>query len=326
MDFRTKIDIKHSDYKISHSNNIMLIGSCFTENIGTKLNEYAFNTIQNPFGIVYNPQSICDQIIQLIYNLSIEENELFFQNEQWHHYHFHSRFSNSNKTDAIVAMNNSLEAGHRFLKDADFLIVTLGTAKIYELLQSEGAIANCHKTPKNKFKESFLSNDKIFELLKTTLNHLYKFNTNIRVILSISPIRHWKDGAIENLKSKSILNVATHQIIEQYAKVEYFPAYEIIMDELRDYRFYKEDMLHPSDTAIKYIWESFCNTYMSSETMQLNNSILDITNAKNHRPFNEKSEAYSKFINHNYLKIIELKKAHPYLNIQHLEEFFTQKH
>ncbi|MEI7594189.1 MAG: GSCFA domain-containing protein [Bacteroidota bacterium] len=323
-EFRTPIFPKRSENLINHQSKVLLIGSCFTENIGNKMKNLSFDCFQNPFGIVYNPQSICDQIIQLIYNISIEEHELFFQNEQWHNYHFHSRFSRTDKTETQKAMNESMAEGHLFLKDAEYLIITLGTAKIYELNGTEGAVANCHKTPNSQFTQKMLSVEKIFELFNLTFCHLLKFNPSIKIIFTTSPIRHWKDGATENLLSKSTLNVATYQIIDKYNQAEYFPAYEIMMDDLRDYRFYKDDMLHPSEQAIDYIWEKFCSTYMSEETLKLSEQIFNLINAKNHRPFNEKSEAHLKFKNQNYIRAKELKTHYPYLKIDVLINYFSQ--
>ena len=267
--FRTEVNIKPSENKISHQSKIMLIGSCFTENIGNKLTERCFKTAQNPFGIVYNPQSICEQIIQLIYNISIEEHELFYQNEQWHSYQFHSRFSHPEKNVALAAMNVSMTNGHTFLKDTNFLILTLGTAKVYEQSESNTVVANCHKTPNNQFAHTMLSAEKIVSLFKTTLNHLLKFNPNIKILFTVSPIRHWKDGAIENQLSKSTLFLATHQLIKDCENAFYFPAYEIMMDDLRDYRFYGYDMLHPSTLAIDYIKQTNRRFKFSKKTSPL---------------------------------------------------------
>lgn len=322
--FRTVVNIKTAENKISHKSNVMLLGSCFTENIGNKLGDRCFPILQNPFGIVYNPQSICEQIVQLIYNISIEEHELFHQNEEWHSYQFHSRFSRTDKNEALKVMNESMEKGHKFLKEADYLIITLGTSKVYALFENHAIVANCHKTPNNKFDHTILEAAQIVKLFETTFNHLQKFNPNIKIVFTVSPIRHWKDGAIENQLSKSTLFVALHQLINKFENTSYFPAYEIMMDDLRDYRFYADDMLHPTTLAIDYIWNKFSECFFADDTKKLNKEIEGLNAAKNHRPYNSNSEAYKNFIEQNIGILQNIRDMHPYLDLNLLENCFKR--
>ncbi len=317
--FRTVVDIQKVDFDINFNSKLMFLGSCFTENIGNKFAELCFKTDINPFGIIYNPVSILNTIKILQENKNFDGNDLNYHNEQWFSYFHHGKFSNYDKNKCLENINERIKSSSEFIKKADYLIITLGTAWIYKLLKTGQTVSNCHKIPAKEFEKKLLSIDNLFIDYSKFINRLEIQNPKLKIIFTVSPIRHWKDGVIENQHSKSILFVFIHKLIEQFENVYYFPAYEIMFDELRDYRFYADDMLHPSQVAINYLWKRFSETYFTDETKNIVTEIEKINKAKKHKPFNTNSENYSNFINSNLEKIENLKKKYEFLDLKGLE-------
>ncbi len=322
--FFTEVKIPNYGWDINHQNKIMLIGSCFAENIGKKLEESKFQVDQNPFGILYNPLSIAKSIRRLINPSPYCKEDLFFQNELWGSFDHHSRFSATSAEEALEKMNSRLETSHEHLKKSDYLVISFGTAWVYRLKGEKSIVSNCHKFPGADFERFRLDLDDIVHEYIDLFHCVLKFNPNLKVLFTVSPIRHWKDGAIENQLSKSTLLLSVERIlkkvnIHQHA---YFPSYEIIMDELRDYRFYAPDLLHLNQSAINFIWEKFGEKMFSADTKKLINDVLKINKAIGHRPFNSGSEDYKKFLLYNLGEIERIIKIFPFLNFKNEKTIF----
>lgn len=269
MEFRTKIKIPKSSFSITHQDKILLMGSCFTENIGEYLCDYGFKINVNPFGIVYNPISIFSNLNALIEKKTYTENDLSKKNELYLSFDHHGSFSGINKDKILAAVNEQIETANLHLSNSKFIFITPGTSYVYKHIAQDKIVANCHKIPNIEFEKRLLTIEEIIEAF-----NLIKDKLKDKIILfTVSPVRHWRDGAVENQRSKSILIESIHRIIAQNKNCFYFPAYEIMMDELRDYRFYEEDMIHPNAVAVKYIWEQFALTYFDYTTAEINKQI-----------------------------------------------------
>ena len=318
MQFTTKIPIQKSSFPIDYDSKILLLGSCFAENMGEKFEYFKFQTIVNPFGIIFNPVSLEKLIRRSIEKRKFTENDIFFHNELWHCYDVHSELSNSDKSFFLNSLNDLISSTNKKLSDSTHIIITLGTSWVYRLRQaqsdSDGVVANCHKVPQKEFTKELLSIQQIEESIESIISLVHSVNPNCKFIFTVSPVRHIKDGFIENTLSKAHLISAIHKIINHHPLPNtYFPAYEIMMDELRDYRFYGEDMLHPNQTAIDYIWIQFFQNYISESEFGLMNDICSIQKGLNHRPFNPNTESHQKFLHQLELKIKTIQNQHPFI-------------
>lgn len=325
MQFKTTIDVPHSSFEISHAHKGMAIGSCFTTNIGNRLLSAKFPILVNPLGTVYNPVSIAQTIDLLLGEIPFDEQQIFFANDVWQSYYLHTSFSSVEKQDVLLAFNDVRNLFLEKYQNIDYLILTLGTAWIYELKETGQIVNNCHKTPASQFDRRKLSVEECVAVLEKAIARLRKQNSKLQVIFTVSPIRHWKDGAHENQVSKATLFLAIDELQKTQENIGYFPAYELLMDDLRDYRFYDEDMLHPSATAIEYIWEKFSVTYFSKQTIELISQIGSIRKAMEHRPFNAQSLSYKTFLQTNLTNCKKLNTEHPELDFSEEIAFFTSQ-
>jgi len=273
----------------------MLCGSCFVENIGKKLENGCFNVLVNPFGILFNPYSLAKSIENIIDNKPITADELIFHHGLYHSFSHHSCFAHPEQNVCVEQINRATAHAHQFLKEANLLIITLGTSWVYRHKHSGNIVASCHKIPQQEFEKELLSVEQITETLSAMMQRLSAFNKGIRIVLTISPVRHIKDGVVENQQSKSSLILSVKRLVERFAYCFYFPVYELFMDDLRDYRFYASDMLHPSETAIQYVWERFCETFFNQETQLVLNEVEKLYTASQHRPFHATSDEYQAF-------------------------------
>ena len=265
MEFFLPFNIKDYPFKISYQDKILFIGSCFSEEIGNKLKELKLNVVQNPNGILYDPLSISDALFSYIEKKPFDEENLFQLNGLWHSWKHHSVFSGADKKDVLKKINASQSGTHAFLKEANFLIITLGTAFYYQLKDDNKNVANCHKAPPTFFEKRLMPADAIISEMLSVLTALEVFNPNLKIIFTVSPVKHVRDGVVENNRSKARLIDAVHSIAEQKEAIFYFPSYELITDVLRDYRFYKNDLVHPNETAINFVFEKFCDTLLNDE-------------------------------------------------------------
>ncbi|MDD7887592.1 GSCFA domain-containing protein [Flavivirga sp. 57AJ16] len=309
MKLQTKIPLeKQSKNLIDYKSNILLLGSCFVENIGKKLDYYKFQNTQNPFGILFHPKAIENFISHAINEKTYLEEAVFFHNEQWHCFHAHSKLSNTSKENLLDDLNRNIKSTNLQIKKSTHIIITLGTAWVYRSVGTMEIVANCHKIPQRQFTKELLSVDEISKSIASIVNMIRGVNPKASIIFTVSPIRHLKDGFVENTQSKAHLISALHQFINQKSSTAnsqsfYFPSYEMMMDELRDYRFYKEDMVHPSEIAIHYIWNRFHEVWISSKADKTMEEVNAIQKGLQHHPFNSTSEAHQKF-----LQKLELKK------------------
>lgn len=319
MKLQTQIPIKiQTDSHIEYTSKILLLGSCFVENIGRQLEYFKFQNFKNPLGILFHPQAIERLIVNASQARSYTHSDLFFYNEQWHCFDAHSQISHSDAAVLLQTLNSQVTHTAEYIKNASHLIITLGTGWVYTHLDTDKSVANCFKLPQKDFSKSLLSVDEISKSLESILLELRTLNKNIKVIFTVSPVRHIKDGFIENSRSKAHLLTTIHQVMDDNKQthkpsVFYFPSYEIMMDELRDYRFYNEDMLHPNNLAINYIWERFAETWMSSNSKQVMKLVDEIQKGMQHKAFNPNSEQHQLF-----LKKLELKKLNLQSDYKHI--------
>ena len=317
MEFSTPILLSTYATQGSHSKKMVLLGSCFAENIGKKLEEYKFLSETNPFGTLYNPLSVASAIQSLLDRKQYEAADLFKHEGCFHSFDHHSRFSSIDKGQCLNQINSKVHKACEHLKESSFLFITFGSAYVYRLKENNRIVANCHKLPDKLFKRELLSVETIVSTWTNLINKITKVNSNLHIIFTISPIRHLKDGAHGNQVSKATLLLAVEQLQGLFPEqTSYFPAYEIMLDELRDYRFYAEDMVHPSPLAIHYIWERFASSFMTSDTRKIMKEWDEIQKAMNHKPFQPDSEAYKKFIVQTLLKIEHITKKIPSFDTQ----------
>jgi len=300
MQFRTQIPISKSNNQIDYNSKVLSFGSCFAENMADKFDYFKFQNETNPFGIIFNPVSIEKIISRVVQQELFTEKDVFFFNERWHSYETHSDLSNSDREELLETLNKAISETFKQLKEASHIIITYGTSWIYRNLKSEEIVANCHKVPQKQFSKELLSVGIIEKSIQNTIHLIQKINTDIRFIFTISPVRHIKDGFTENQLSKSHLFAALHRVLKTHnsklINANYFPSYEIMMDELRDYRFYTEDMLHPNQVAIDFIWQKFSENYIDESVIPIMTEIDEIQRSLRHRSFNPESEQHQKFL------------------------------
>ena len=323
--FRTIIKLKKSSIDLHHEDKILCMGSCFAQHISEYLKQYKFKTLSNPFGILYNPISIIDGIELLKGGKPFEEKHLFQHKGVWNSPRHHSQFSDINKKITLERINQSIHAGHFFLQYAQKIIITFGTSFVFQNKSDGRVVANCHKLPASNFKRFRLSTREIFNYCRPVFLKLKDQNPQLEIILSVSPIRHLKDGFLENQKSKATLLLAIEELSLDLDFVHYFPAYEIMMDDLRDYRFYKSDMLHPNEQAVEYIWELFKKTYFSENTLRTLTDLKKLRQALLHRPLNPNSPDHKKFINQQLAFIDQLIIKYKHLDFGVEKRLLTQR-
>ena len=327
MPFTTEVFIPESSSKIDYSKGVMFLGSCFSNNVGQKLSGLKFPVDINPFGVLYNPVSIANSLKFLLDKQKFFEYDLFQDQGLWNSFNHHSSFSDPDLEKVLDKINGRIESSHQFLKNAEFLVITFGTAWAFQLENSKQIVSNCHKVPASFFTRVRLSSHEIVEAYRLLIEELWALNPKLKIIFTVSPIRHWKDGAIENQVSKATLILSIDKLCRIFKdrQCSYFPAYEIVMDELRDYRYYAADMLHLSEVAIDYIFEKFQSAFISQESLLFAKSIEKIHKAMEHRPFNSDSQEYVKFLETNIQEINKLAFNFPNLSFKEELEYFESK-
>ena len=326
MKFRTEIEITSLGVKIGYENRVLALGSCFAAHIARKLAGAKFRVAENPSGILFNPLSIAAAIRSYADPAPVTRGELGFDGEVLHHFGFHGDFSAPTADEALQKMNAARQAGADALRTADRIVLTFGTAWVYKLKSSGKVVSNCHRLPEKMFDRQLLNVGEIVAEWKSLLLSLWKQNPELKILFTVSPIRHWKDGAHGNQLSKATLLLAIDALQKEFPEhTAYFPAYEIMMDELREYRFYADDMLHPSTTAIEYIWERFTGSMLSPDSLSILKEWKDIQKAINHKPFQPESEAYKRFISQTLLKMERLNEKFPYFDMTNEVEMIKKK-
>ncbi len=321
---------------INYRDKLLLIGSCFTEHIGNALHESKFSLLQNPNGILFDPVSVCNNLKSYIQNKQYKESDLFQLNEIWNSWQHHSRYSHIDRAEGLQIINQSQQQAHDFLKEADWVIITLGTSFSYRLTDltpqpffqgekevSHAPVANCHRAPAQWFSKHLLSIQEIIEALDLCIHQLFQFNPGLQIIFTISPVRHIRDGVIDNNRSKARLIESVHHIVNKFDKLHYFPAYEIVIDILRDYRFYDIDFVHPNYMATDFVLQKFASSCLDDEAKQLMEELKKISIARRHKAFQPTTIAHKKFLQASAEKTKELQKKYPFLDLKEELEYFT---
>lgn len=325
MHFRTEINIEKFQLKINHFDNILTIGSCFAENMAEYFKQNRFNVLGNPFGVLYNPISIYNSLKFVIEKREFRESDLIFYQGEWHSFYHHSNFSDHQKNKILENINMGIENTTRFLNSANFLIITFGTSYVYKFLANGIIVSNCHKIPQKEFAHFMLNSEETVKNIKNIVEMVGKFNPKIKFIFTVSPVRHWKNGAHNNQLSKANLLLAIDEVIKSKNNCSYFPSYEIVMDDLRDYRFYESDLIHPNKIATDYIWEKFSNSIFSGECLQVINEISKVVTARNHRVRNINSSEHQKFVKSIIAKIELLNANYSHLNLENDLKYFNSQ-
>ncbi len=328
MKFHYEFDVKKLQQQINHQHKLLLVGSCFTENIGEKLQKHKFTVLENPHGILFNPVSVAEAVTQYVEHTVYTTDKLFQYNEAWHSWQHHSRFSGLDAEQCLAKINTSNAQAHAYLKEADYLLITLGSSWVYTLTEKavnakQGSVAaNNHKAPADWFYRRLMSVEEALGVLDNMLHRLFLFNSKLQIIFTISPVRHLREGVVDNNRSKAVLIQAVHHLVEKFNKLYYFPAYELVMDDLRDYRFYAEDLVHPNYHATQYVWEKFTAACMSNETRALMKEIAEINIACQHKPFNAHTVQHRKFLHTYAEKVEELQRRFPFLDMTDELQYF----
>jgi hypothetical protein len=324
ISFRTEINPDPSGFRISHETKTLFTGSCFADNIGSYLKENLFPVRINPFGVVYNPISVLNTLGILLDGETFTEDDLEFYDEFWFSWDHHSSFSHAEKDKCLAKINLEIESSSKHLKESRFLLITFGTAWVYRLKETGKVVSNCHKVPDSSFDRILLKPDGIILAWENFLDEIFTLNPDLKVIFTVSPVRHWKEGAHGNQLSKAALLLAVDELCGKFPeKTEYFPAYELLLDDLRDYRFYADDLLHPGTQALEYIQVKFGQTYFDGKTMELIKEIRKLIQAKNHSVFNENSDSYKKFKAAQVKSVSNLSAIYPFLDLTEFRKHFS---
>jgi hypothetical protein len=308
--------------RISHSRKIMLSGSCFTEHIGQHLKEMKFDIMQNPNGILFDPLSVASSLISYLQPVLYRPEDLFFHNELWQSWKHHGQYSDTDQQSVLKNINHSQQAAHAFLKKADWLILTFGSAFTYILKDQQKSVANCHRAPAGWFTKKLQPVEDMLALLDEALHRLFDFNPGLQIVFTISPVRHIRDGVVENNRSKARLIEMVHQLVNKFNRVYYFPAYELVIDVLRDYRFYDRDLVHPNYMATNFVLENFMEHYMSRESKLLAEEVRKLQSSFKHRALHPGTDAHRRFLQEQYAKTLELAAKYPFLDFKtELEHF-----
>jgi lysophospholipase L1-like esterase len=316
MELQTQIPFAQSDNPIDYQSKVVLFGSCFVENIGTKLAYFKFKQFQNPFGILFHPLAIANLMQRAIARKKYQQDEVFEQDGVWRCFDGHSDLRSASSEELLHLLNQRLEETRISLETSSHIIITLGTAWVYKHQASGKVVANCHKVPQKQFTKKLLSVAEIEASLQHIIALVQEVNPKAQLIFTISPVRHLKDGFVENQRSKAHLITALHTILSSRAQsreIAYFPAYEIMMDELRDYRFYGTDMVHPNPLAVDYIWEKFKLVWISESAYSVMDEVESVQKGLLHRPFNPDSQAHQKFKTSLRTKITYLQERYPFV-------------
>jgi hypothetical protein len=323
--FRTILPPLQSGLRFSHNDSILCTGSCFAEHIGGRLGRWKFPVLANPFGIVYNPVSLAESLDFLLSDQDFSEKDLFENAGLWHSFAHHGSFSHPEKTAALDRISCSLSGAKAFLSTTNRLIVTLGTANVFVLKKTGRVVANCHKVPGQEFERRRLSVGEIADGLFAVFEKLKAALPGLEILATVSPVRHLRDGLVENQRSKATLVLALEQICQRCRFVHYFPAYELLLDDLRDYRFYENDLSHPNQLAVDYIWQFFADSFFDEKTKALCQRIAQTVVASGHRPFHPQSAEHQAFLKTQLEKIKVMEQEFPWLDFDIEKAAFQQQ-
>ena len=315
MQFHLGFQPSVSFNKITHQDGVLLIGSCFSEHIGQRLNDLKFNVSSNPFGIVFNPKSIATSLLRILSQNYFVDNDVFEKDGLWYSFEAHSSVCGETQQELLETLNHSIDSWHEKLKTSHWLTITFGSAFAYKHIEQSKIVANCHKLPQVVFEKNLLKTNDIVAEFNDVIHRLQQFNPLLKVVFTVSPVKHLRDGVVENSVSKAILIQSTHQLINDLKHCVYFPAYELVNDDLRDYRFYESDMAHPNKQAIDYVWKRFTEVYFNDKINTINDKVNQIHQAYHHRLFNKTTSSSVKFKQKFYQQCSNLQAEYPYLDL-----------
>ncbi len=325
MNLMLSLDPQLAKKNITYHDKLLLIGSCFSDNIGAKLREAKFNVLYNPAGIVFDPLSLATHLIDYSTQKQYGEADLFEDNGLWHSWYHHSDFSSPQKEQTLGLINKAIDTAHRQLQSASHLFITLGTAFSYNLIEQKIAVANCHKAPKSWFEKRLPEIGEMVVALQKGIDAVQLLNPGIEIVFTVSPVKHIRDGIVENSRSKARLLEVVHELAGNRANCSYFPAYEWVNDVLRDYRFYAADMVHPNEQAVGFIFEQFSKSFFNGETLRLMNEVLQIVSARKHKPLHADTPAHLQFLKTFRAKTAALKSVLPVLDMDEELEYFSNE-
>ncbi|MDC8003128.1 GSCFA domain-containing protein [Aureisphaera galaxeae] len=314
MDLQTHIRLVPEKNQIDYDSQLLLLGSCFTEHIGAQLEYFKFQNLQNPFGILFNPVSISKLVTRALTDAFFTEKDIFKKDSVWHCFAVHSLVFDTEKEEYLKRLNELLSGLKETLIQSSHIIFSLGTAWVHRFKETNEIVANCHKIPQKEFSKELLTMNEISKCLEEMVVAIQKVNPKVQILFTVSPVRHIKEGLPENNLSKSHLITAIHEVVASTEATHYFPSYEIMMDELRDYRFYEKDMIHPNETAIAIIWEKFNSVWVASETLPIQKEIDTIQRGLAHKPFHPQSTEHQVFLDNLKDKIVRLQARLPHLS------------
>lgn len=323
MQLNLTLDIPPLPRPIIYTDKVLLIGSCFTEHMSDRLAQHKFSVLSNSHGILFNPLSVAHSLNSYLNDKRYTKEDLFYLNELWNSWDHHTRFSNIDQQAALDSINTSQQEVSAFIKDTDWVMITLGSAYQYYLKDSHRPVANNHRAPAQWFEKKLLGIEEIVTALAQTLEKLFAINPYVQVLFTISPVRHIRDGVVNNNRSKARLIDAVHTLCERFDKTYYFPAYEILIDILRDYRFYDIDFVHPNYLATSYVWEQFLKACIAPDTQKVMQEVQEIVTARSHRPRFPQTEGHRKFMESYIHKVRDLLSRYPYLNLQEELNYFS---
>ena len=314
MKLQTQIPFSAETNQIDYHSRTVLLGSCFTEHIGGKLDYFKFQNLQNPFGIIFHPLAIEQLIARAIQHKEFTEKDIFEQNGNWHCLEVHSLLAHVDKNEYLQLLNDTLDKLSSDLENASHVLITFGTAWGYRYRKTAAIVANCHRIPQSEFSKELLSVSEVTKACNNIARMIRECNAEVQLVFTVSPVRHLKEGFVENMRSKAHLISGIHALLDDTNPgIAYFPSYELMMDELRDYRFYTEDMLHPNRTAIEVIWERFSKVWIHPSTEILRKEIATIQSGLAHRPFHPESESHQAFQEQLQKKIEQLQSDYPHI-------------
>ena len=318
-----KIDIPQLPKQIDYQSKMLLTGSCFAENMAIRLKQHRFDILDNPHGILFNPYSVAESLKGYITGKRYTEDDLFYQNELWNSYDHHTNYSDIDKTTALERINKSQQDAHDFIQNTTHIFITLGSAYYYQLKETNKIVSNNHRTAANLLEKKLMSSDTITELFATTIDMLLKTNPDVQLIFTVSPVRHYRDGIVENNRSKARIIESVHQLCDMYAQAYYFPAYELVIDILRDHRYYDIDFVHPNYLATDYVWDRLTDVCMNEDTKKIMAQMHEIDIARKHKPRFPETDAHKKFRSSYAQKIRALMTQYPYIQLDEELAYFT---
>lgn len=314
MQFHQTFSIPRLEPPLRYGERLLLLGSCFSEHIGERLVRGQFAPVINPHGILFTPASIAAAVENYIDGRRYTPDDLFYFQGRWHSWDHHGRFSDADAGRCLQQINARMQEGSDRVRKAEWLILSFGSAHAYRLQADGRLVANCHQLPGNIFDKILLSQAQVVAALDHMLHRLFDVNSAVRVIFTISPVRYAKDGLVASNCSKAVLLTAVHHLVEKFERLYYFPAYELVVDDLRDYRFFGPDLVHPNELAIGYVWEKFCAYALDASSRELLGEVEEVVRAASHRPVHPGGDAHRAFASGQLERIARLEARHPFLD------------